>query len=99
MKWLQTLFFFLFTGVVSTSFSQSLNDYRTITSGNWTTISIWEVYNGVTWVPATTYPGQVAGTNDVTISNGATVTINSTISNTINSVTIVHQNLSHGWID
>lgn len=88
MKWLQTLFFFLFTGVVSTSFSQSLNDYRTITSGNWTTISIWEVYNGVTWVPATTYPGQVAGTNDVTISNGATVTINSTISNTINSVTI-----------
>ncbi|MEE4000464.1 hypothetical protein V1T75_08935 [Tenacibaculum sp. FZY0031] len=88
MKFL-TISIFSFLVLSTTNiFSQSLNDYRTIASGNWTTTSIWEVYNGVAWIPATTYPGQVAGTNDVTISNGATVTINSAISNTINSVTI-----------
>lgn len=88
MKFL-TISIFSFLVLSTTNiFSQSLNDYRTIASGNWTTTSIWEVYNGVAWIPATTYPGQVAGTNDVTISNGVTVTINSTISNTINSVTI-----------
>ena len=79
-------------GLVSTSFSQSLNDYRTVTNaiGNWTTISNWQVYDGTNWVPATYYPGQVTGTNNVTIINGAKITLNTTIGSTqpINSITI-----------
>ena len=92
MKWLLTVFFFFFVGVVSNSFSQSLNDYRTVTNatGNWTTVSNWQVYNGTNWVSATYYPGQVTGTNDVTIINGAKITLNTTIGSTqfINSITI-----------
>lgn len=92
MKWLQTVFFFFFVGIISNSFSQSLNDYRTVTNatGNWTTVSNWQVYDGTNWVPATYYPGQVTGTNDVTIINGAKITLNTTIGSTqfINSITI-----------
>ncbi|TCP21321.1 hypothetical protein EV195_12012 [Tenacibaculum skagerrakense] len=69
-------------------YSQSTNDYRTVASGNWTNVAIWEVYNGSAWVAATNYPGQVAGANDVTIGNGVTVTINSNITGAINSVTL-----------
>ena len=81
------LFFFALL-ISFNSISQTINDYRSIASGNWTTVAIWEVYNGTSWVAATNYPGQVAGANDVTISNGNTVTLNSTITNSINSVTI-----------
>lgn len=69
-------------------FAQSANDYRSISSGNWTNISIWEVYNGTVWVSATTYPGQVAGTNDVSIEGGASVTLSSNIPNSFNSLTV-----------
>lgn len=89
IKWfnqfkLLLIFFLFFTH----SYSQTINDYRSIASGNWTSIAIWEIYNGTTWAAAITYPGQTAGTNDVTISNGTTITLNSNITNSINSVTI-----------
>ena len=70
-------------------YSQTINDYRTVASGNWTNVAIWEVFNGTTWVAATNYPGQAGNTtNDVTIGNGVTVTINSAIPDPINSVTL-----------
>ncbi|WP_299441033.1 hypothetical protein [uncultured Aquimarina sp.] len=78
-------FIFLFLNLSA----QSVNDYRTNgTNGNWTTVSIWEVYNGTTWVAATNYPGQIAGANDVSIEGNSEVTINSTIPNSFNSLTI-----------
>lgn len=70
------------------SLAQSVNDYRSVSSGAWTTLSVWEVYNGSAWVPATTYPGQVAGTNDVSIENGNSVTLSSNIPNSFNSLTV-----------
>jgi len=36
-----------------------LLQYRTVQSGNWTTLANWEQYNGSTWVTATSYPGQI----------------------------------------
>jgi len=51
-------------------------------------VGIWEVYNGTAWVAATNYPGQVAGTNDVSIIGGESVTLNSTIPNSFNSLSI-----------
>lgn len=68
--------------------AQSTNDYRSIGSGNWTNTSIWEVYNGTIWVAATTYPGQVANTNDVSIEGGFSVTLSSNIPSNFNSLTV-----------
>ncbi|MHA7059763.1 immunoglobulin domain-containing protein [Aquimarina sp. M1] len=70
------------------SYSQSVNDYRSVASGNWTTAGIWEVYNGAAWIPATTYPGQLAGTNDVFVQGGFSVTISANITNNFNSLTV-----------
>ncbi|WP_010182025.1 Ig-like domain-containing protein [Aquimarina agarilytica] len=71
-----------------TLFGQTTNDFRSVGTGNWTNVSVWEVFNGTTWVAATTYPGQVTGTNDVSIEGGFSITINSNIPNEINSLTI-----------
>lgn len=68
--------------------AQSTGDYRSVASGDWTNISVWEVYNGLTWTAATTYPGQLTGTNDVYIEGGNSVTLTSDVPNTINSVTV-----------
>jgi trimeric autotransporter adhesin len=59
--------------------SQSLGDYRSINSGNWTTLSIWQYYNGTSWITPTGtnpqgYPSQFNGTNTITIQAGHTVT-------------------------
>lgn len=78
------VFLFLFTKLLS----QSVNDYRSINSGNWTTVTNWEIFNGTTWIPATTYPGQTTGTNDVSIEGGVTITLSSTIPNSFNSLTV-----------
>ncbi|WP_298547997.1 hypothetical protein [uncultured Aquimarina sp.] len=86
LRFLLCFIFILFFSKLS---AQSVNDYRTNGSdGNWTTVSIWEVFNGTAWVAATNYPGQVAGTNDVSIEGNSEVTINSTIPNSLNSLTI-----------
>ncbi|TRZ46673.1 hypothetical protein D3A96_03655 [Robertkochia marina] len=72
-----------------------MGDYRTIGSGNWTDLSVWEYYNGTNWVPATSYPGQNTGTNDVTISPGDDITLNVSISNQFNSL-LIASNASEG---
>lgn len=68
--------------------SQSVGDYRSINSGNWTSISTWETYNGTTWTAASTYPGQIVATNDVLIEAGYSVTLSSNIPNSFNSLTV-----------
>lgn len=73
---------------ISTLNAQSVGDYRSVASGNWTNVSIWQVYNGVSWVAASSYPGQLAGTNDVSIQGGFSVSISTNVPNTINSLTV-----------
>lgn len=46
--------------------------YRSKSSGSWTTVSIWEVFDGVDWIDAYIAP---AGNNDVTIKDGHTVEV------------------------
>lgn len=84
-SFLFTVFSLLF---LSTMNAQSVGDYRSVASGNWTNVSVWQVYNGVTWTAASSYPGQLTGTNDVLIQGGYSVSISSTIPNTVNSLTI-----------
>jgi hypothetical protein len=56
--------------------AQSVGDYRSVSSGNWSNPAVWQRFNGVTWVAATSYPGQNADADRVLIGNGNTVTLN-----------------------
>lgn len=44
-------------------------DYRTVQAGLWSLRSNWEVYDGISWAPAKSYPGRNANTRDVTITH------------------------------
>lgn len=48
--------------------AQQVGDFRSISSGNWTTVSTWQTYNGTAWAAAIYYPGQISGTNDCSYS-------------------------------
>lgn len=52
-------FYSLFLNI---SFSQEIGAYRTIATGNFENIGIWEIYDGTVWSPAVIKPGQL---NDV----------------------------------
>ena len=57
-------------------FSQVTGDYRSKSTGNWNSASTWQIYNGVLWVNASSYPGQNSNVGTVTIGSGNTVTLN-----------------------
>ncbi len=58
-------------------FGQTVGDYRSNvnTTGTWDNSSSWEYYNGSSWVPATNYPGQIAGTYAILIQVGDFITM------------------------
>ncbi len=74
--------------LISNSYGQVANDYRSVGSGNWMDVSNWEFFDGTVWGPAGEYPGQNTAANDVSIINGVTIQLNFTIPNPINSVTV-----------
>ena len=86
--------FLLFFLVVSFSaIAQSVGDYRTTGSGNWSDTSIWEYFDGTNWIDDTDpgfpgYPGELPGTNDVTILPGDEVTMDVDVSEPFNSLVI-----------
>jgi hypothetical protein len=49
------------------------NNYQSVTNGNWNSASSWEVFNGSTWVGATTPPDFNA--NNINILSGHTITV------------------------
>lgn len=53
--------------------SQEINAYRTINSGNFSNVNIWEVYDGSLWQPAISKPG---ATNDIYINQTHLLTLN-----------------------
>lgn len=56
----------------SLSKSQEINAYRTITSGIYSNVSIWEVFNGTVWQAAIAKPGQ---SNDIYINQNHMLTL------------------------
>ena len=60
---------------------QVSGDYRSTNTGAavspyyWNLKTSWEYYNGVTWIPATNYPGEISGTGPVLIRTGDVVNI------------------------
>lgn len=81
------LSFTMLTGAFSVS-AQTAGDYRSVVSGNWTTLATWQYYNGSAWVAATAYPGQNPGTQNVSIIGGFVVTLDANIPNQFTSLTI-----------
>ncbi|MFZ4725800.1 MAG: hemoblobin-interacting domain-containing protein [Paludibacter sp.] len=73
------------TGVVtsSTPTSAANGDYRSIATGNWTTFSTWEKFDGSNWVTPATEP---ATTSSIRIRNGHTVTIDANSKNCKNII-------------
>ena len=60
--------------------AQTVGDFRSINSGNWNTNSIWQTYNGTTWI-ATTAPPSVSAPN-ITVQHAVVVTDSVTIAGT-----------------
>ena len=81
-------------------FSQSVGDYRSTGSGNWTSLASWQYFNGATWaLPSGTepqgFPGQFTGTGIVTIQNGHSITINSSTPNDFGGLVVGQGSLSN----
>jgi gliding motility-associated-like protein len=64
--------------LVQQSFAHNVGDYKTISSGNWNDVNIWERWNGTTWIvsPAQGWPGQNESPILTTISLGHNVILN-----------------------
>lgn len=59
-------------GLAPDSHAQQTGDYRTISSGSFQDIAIWETYDGTSWIPPTSTPGQQ---HDIYIEAGTTLTL------------------------
>jgi len=72
----QTVLIVLFVVFSIPVFAQVTGDYRSKATGNWGSASTWQIYNGIAWVNATSYPGQNSNVGTVTIGSGNKVTLN-----------------------
>jgi hypothetical protein len=68
------LFLFLSVNIL---FSQTTDDYRSATSGNWNVTSSWERYNGTSWVAASGSP--TSTNNIITIRNGHVISVTASV--------------------
>jgi hypothetical protein len=69
-----------------TVFAQSTGDYSSVGNGNWNDPTKWQIFNGSSWVAASTYPGQNPGTGSVTITNNTEIKITATVPNPVSSL-------------
>lgn len=69
-----------FTASICCLQAQTSGDFRSITSGNWSTASIWQTYNGTSWI-ATSAPPSVSAPN-ITVQHSVVITDSVTISGT-----------------
>jgi len=68
--------------------AQVLGDYISIASGNWTTTTTWQRYNGTAFVASPDYPGASTPVGAVTISAGDAVILNVSPVNAIGTLAI-----------
>jgi hypothetical protein len=70
-----------------TAQGQTNGDYRSRQNGNWNSSNTWQKFT-TSWNNASDYPGQNSGAGEVTIQNGHTVSITSSITNGIGSLVV-----------
>ncbi|MGM5470095.1 HYR domain-containing protein, partial [Flavobacteriaceae bacterium LMO-SS05] len=98
-KSIKTIFLFV---VVNLLFAQialaqnSTGDFQSAGSGNWTSVTSWQTWNGSAWVAATTYPGQVAPPPSpaVKIQSGHTITVATNLTTQALGTVTVNGNLT-----
>lgn len=61
-----------FSTFAGKAFSQVVGDYRSASSGVWSTVATWQRWNGSAWAVPASAPG---ATNNVKILNGHTITV------------------------
>jgi hypothetical protein len=66
------LLLLLFSTIAGKVFSQVIGDYRSASTGVWSTAATWQSWNGSAWVAAASAPN---ATNNVKIQNGHTITV------------------------
>ncbi|MBL4725049.1 MAG: hypothetical protein JKY73_06750, partial [Lutibacter sp.] len=71
------LFFALFSAIYS--FGQAVGDFQSNSSGEWTTLTSWQTWDGSSWGLVSEYPGQSTGTYTVTILAGHTISISTNL--------------------
>ncbi|WP_016991414.1 G8 domain-containing protein, partial [Flavobacterium sp. ACAM 123] len=76
------------------NYGQVLGDYKSLTSGNWTSASSWQIFNGTAWDTTTSYPGQNTGSYSVTIQAGHTITIVTNLTTQAMGAVTVNGNLN-----
>ena len=64
--------------------AQTIGDYRTAGSGNWASPGTWEIFTGLSWIPAVSSPTSLGG--KINIRNTHTVTVNT--NRTVDEVTV-----------
>ena len=77
---MQKIFYYLIIGVITSiaTFGQTTGDYRSKTSGNWNSATMWETYDGSNWIDASSAPA--SGSGVITILSGHTVTVTANVS-------------------
>ena len=63
--------------------AQSPGDFRSVGTGDWYTLAIWETYNGATWAPAAAFPTSADGVITIQSPNVVTVTLPVTVDQVI----------------
>lgn len=70
-----------FTSTTANLQAQNERDYRSIQSGEWTTVANWEYFDGTNWIAATYYPGENLedSCGQVTIETGHVISLSSNL--------------------
>lgn len=71
------LFFYLNIGTPKNALAVAIGDYRSAATGNWSSTSSWETYNGASWIAAIATPTSASGV--ITIQSGHTITVNASV--------------------
>src|ERR1700709_57662 len=76
--------------------AQTAGDYRTVSDGGWTTVGVWETYDGTSWnatpISPTAANGVIDIRNNVTISSS--MSLDQVIIETAGFVSIVNGNIT-----
>lgn len=81
MKMIYFVLISVITLMTQLSNSQSVGDYRSVTTGNYISLTSWQRFNGTAWVTPSSaqgWPGQFTGTGNITIQSGHTISVSNT---------------------
>jgi hypothetical protein len=69
----------VFVIVLAGLLGQTLNDYRSVTSGNWDNVNTWQYWNGTAWATPAARPTSAANTITIQATHTVTITTNVTV--------------------